>query len=295
MAKPLSIHPQDGRVAVVTGANSGIGLWTAVGLARAGAKVVMICRSKEKGEKAVEFVALAGVRPHLVLADFASLAVVRDAADHIVQLYPQVHMLINNAGMVSLERKLTCDGFETTFAVNHLAPFLLTNRLLPALERGGESARHARIVTVASQASERASIDMSDLMSAKRYRGLTVYAQSKLANILFTKELARRLSPRPISANCLHPGVVATSIGNKGGLAGLVWTALKPFLLSSEQGARNSLFVATSPSLEGISGGYFVKERPARVNPLADDLELARALWSKSEALVEAALSKAGT
>jgi NAD(P)-dependent dehydrogenase (short-subunit alcohol dehydrogenase family) len=293
MTRPFSIPSQTARIAVVTGANSGIGLWTAFGLARAGARVVMVCRNKERGERAVEFVAKAGTRPDLVLVDFSSLKAVRDAGAHIAHNYPQLHILVNNAGLFSLNRELTRDGYETTFAVNHLAPFLLTNTLLPALERGGESGRHARIVTVASAASQRASIDMTDLMSERRYGRFAAYGQSKLANIFFTKELARRLPPWPVSANCLHPGVVATAIGNKGGIAGLVWTALKLLLISPEQGASNSLFVAASPSIEGVSGVYFVKERPATANPVADDPALASALWSRSETLVDAALSRA--
>ncbi len=291
---PQPVGPsQEGRTAVVTGANAGIGLWTALGLAKAGAKVIMLCRDPHRGEDARNLVAQAsGLKPDLVIADFASLKTVRDAASKILDRHQQIHILVNNAGLFSPSFQLSADGYEMTIAVNHLAPFLLTTTLLPALELAGEPRRHARIVTVASEAARRASIDLGDLMTARRYNMMAAYAQSKLANILFTKELARRLPPRPVSANCLHPGVVATNIGNKGGVFGAAWSLMKPALLSPERGARNSLYVATSPSIEGVSGAYFVKQRPASPNPIAEDLTIASRLWQESQKLVDAALSK---
>ncbi|MFZ0570413.1 MAG: SDR family oxidoreductase [Rhodomicrobium sp.] len=296
MTKPYIVPPQEGRTAVVTGASSGIGLWTATGLAKAGAHVVMICRDAQRGENAKAFVTRAsGHAPYLIFADFADLKSVRDAAAKITARYARIRILVNNAGIFSRTRKLTKDGYEMTFAVNHLAPFLLTDRLLPALERGGEAGRNARIVNVASAAANRASVVLGDLMSKHRYSMFGAYSQSKLANILFTKELARRLPPRPISANCLHPGVVATRIGNKGGIEGLVWSAIKPFMIGPERGAVNSLFVATSPDIEGVSGAFFVSRRPADPNPIAEDPAAAARLWSESEKLIEAALhTKAG-
>ena len=288
------VPPQEGHIAVVSGASGGIGLWTALGLAKAGAHVVMICRSAQKGEDAKSFIVQAGGRaPDLILADFADLNAVRDAGAEIVGRYPRVHILVNNVGLFSRKRALTKDGYEMTFAVNHLAPFLLTNGLLPSLERGSEEGRYARIATVASAAANRASVELRDLMSTHRYSMFGAYSQSKLASILFTKELARRLPPRRITANCLHPGVVATRIGNKGGIEGLVWSAIKPFMISPRQGAENSLYVATSPDIEGVSGAYFVRLREGNPNPLADDPELAARLWSESEQLVNAALAKA--
>ncbi len=293
-SQAATLPSQEGRTAIVTGANSGIGLWTAIGLAKAGAQVIMVCRDPHRGEDARSLVSrMTNRKPDLITADFASLRTVRDAASRILDRTQQIHILVNNAGLFSPRRELTPDGYEMTIAVNHLAPFLFTNTLLPALERGGEPRRHARIVNVASEAASRASIDLGDLMSTRRYGMLAAYGQSKLANILFTKELARRLPPRPVSANCLHPGVVATGIGEKGGAAGFVWSMLKPVLLSPERGAANSLFVATSPSIEGVSGVYFVKQRPAPVNPIAQDPAIASRLWSESQKLVDAALSKA--
>jgi NAD(P)-dependent dehydrogenase (short-subunit alcohol dehydrogenase family) len=245
-----------------------------------------------RGAAAKAFVAEAGSRvPDLILTDFSDLSAVRKAGAEIVERYPQIHILVNNAGLFSRKRELTKDGYEVTFAVNHLAPFLFTNTVLPALVRGGLRERHARIVTVASAAANRASLQLDDLMSSRGYRMFGAYSQSKLANILFTKELARRLPPRPVSANCLHPGVVATAIGNKGGIGGLVWSAMKPFLIGPEEGAVSLLYAATSPDIEGVSGEYFVKLRPASPNPIANDAELAARLWSESEKLVGAAFS----
>ena len=285
---------QDGRTAIVTGATSGIGLWTAIGLARARAQVIMVCRDPHRGEDARAFVTkMGGRKPDVAVADFASLKTVRDAAAKILDRYSQVHILINNAGLFSPRRELTVDGYEMTIAVNHLAPFLLTNTILPALERSSEYGRKARIVNVASEAARRASIDLGDLMLSRRYGMMDAYSQSKLANILFTKELARRLPPRPITANCLHPGLVGTAIGNKGGVFGFGWSLIKPLMLSPERGAENSLFVATSPSIEGVSGAYFVKKRPAETNPVADDPLVAGRLWAESQKFVDAALSKA--
>jgi NAD(P)-dependent dehydrogenase (short-subunit alcohol dehydrogenase family) len=294
MPKQYIVPAQEGRVAVVTGASGGIGLWTAAGLAKARAHVIMVCRNAERGEWAKAFVArMSGRAPDLILADFAKLRAVHDAGARIIERYPQVHILVNNAGLFVPNRELTVDGYEMTFAVNHLAPFLLTNTVLAALERGGERGRQARIVTVASAAAQRASIDLDDLTSARHYSMFGAYGQSKLANILFTKELARRLPPRPVSANCLHPGVVATRIGNKGGVAGFVWSMMKPLLTTPEQGAATSLYAATSPDIEGVSGAFFVKQQAAVPNPIANDPAVAAELWLKSQGLVDEALTKA--
>lgn len=284
-----------GRTAVVTGANKGIGLWTAAGFAKAGARVVLVCRNRERGEAARAFIAgRSGQTPDLLLADFASLRAVDDLGVQLNERYPSLHILVNNAGLFSPRRLLSQDGYELTFAVNHLASFLLTNRVLPALERAGREGRaRARIVTVSSMASRGASINFEDLMASRRYNmGGGAYGSSKLANILFTKELTRRLTGRPVTANCLHPGVVATEIANKGGIASLVWSLMKPFMLSQAEGAVNSLYVATAPEIEGVSGEFFVKQNPAAPNPIADDLAVAARLWTESEWLIERALRR---
>jgi NAD(P)-dependent dehydrogenase (short-subunit alcohol dehydrogenase family) len=287
MPKLFAVPSQEGRTAIVTGASGGIGLWTAAGLAKACAHVILVCRDAKRGAAAKTFITRAGNRPpDLVLADFSDLNAVRKAGAAIAARYPQIHILVNNAGLFSRKRELTKDGYEMTFAVNHLAPFLFTDTVLPALEQGGARGRHARIVTVASAASERACLQPGDLMSARRYSMFGAYSQSKLANILFTKELARRLPPRLVSANCLHPGMVATGIGNKGGIEGLAWSAMKPFLITPEEGAVNSLYVATAPDIEGVSGAYFVKMHPANPNPVTNDADLAAQLWFESEKLV---------
>jgi NAD(P)-dependent dehydrogenase (short-subunit alcohol dehydrogenase family) len=289
-----TLPSQEGRTAIVTGATGGIGLWTAIGLAKARAQVIMVCRDPHRGEDARALVTrMGGRKPDVVVADFANLKTVRDAAAKILDRYPQIHILVNNAGLFSPRRELTVDGYEMTIAVNHLAPFLLTNTILPALERAGEYGRNARIANVASEAARRASIDLGDIMLSRRYSMMDAYSQSKLANILFTKELARRLPPRHITANCLHPGLVGTGIGNKGGVFGFGWSVMKPVMLSPERGAENSLFVATSPAIEGVSGAYFVKKRPAETNPIADDPTIASRLWAESQKFVDAALSKA--
>ncbi len=180
-----------------------------------------------------------------------------------------------------------------TFAVNHLAPFLLTNKLLPSLERAGnEGARNARVVTVSSTSARGQTINFDDLMVTRSYSMFTAYGQSKLANILFTKELSRRLAGRKVTANSLHPGVVATRIGDKGGMTGLIWGFLKPTFMTPEKGAQNSLYVATSPEIENVSGAFFVRRKPVTPNRLADDAAMAARLWTESEKLIAAALNK---
>jgi NAD(P)-dependent dehydrogenase (short-subunit alcohol dehydrogenase family) len=287
------VPSQEGRVAIVTGASSGIGLWTAAGLAGAGAHVALVCRDARRGEDAQRFIAgKSGRTPDLIVADFSDLKQVRAAASAMLARYPAIHILVNNAGLLSPKPMLTRDGYEMTFAVNHLAPFLLTDMLMPALVNAGEPGRHARIVNVASAASKRAAFDLTDLMSARGYSAWRAYANSKLANILFTKQLARLLPPRPVSANCLHPGVVGTRFGESKGALGLVWPLAKLFLISPEQGAVNSLYVATAPEIEGTAGAYFVKQKAVQANPVADDPALAEGLWSESAKLVAAALAR---
>ena len=295
MKQSLTLPDLHGRVAIVTGASGGIGLWTAAGLAKAGAAVVLIARDGKRGEAAQKFVAEHGncPPPDLYLADFASLKEVDRLSGNLLWRYPVQHILVNNAGLFVRSRELTVDGYERTFAVNHLAPFLLTNRLLAALEKGGREGRgNAHIVTVASMAAQRATIDLDDLMSKRHYSMLGAYSTSKLANILFANELARRLAGKPMVSNSLHPGVVATGIGDKGGMAGAVWGLIKPFLLSAEKGAVNSLYVAASPEADAVSGAFFVKQRPAPANPIADDKAIAARLWNESESLIGAAIGK---
>src|SRR5271165_2909732 len=217
------------RLAVVTGANSGIGLYTALGLARAGMSVIMTGRSRERLEAARDFVTarVNGARIETELADFASLAEVRGLADEILARHDRLDLLINNAGLLSPNYRLSQDGYEMTFAVNHLAPFLLTNLLLDRLKASAP----ARIINVASRAHRGQRIDLAAITGSRDWSMRNAYGRSKLCNILFTRELARRLDRTGVVATCLHPGVVATGFGQRGGLVELGWRVIRPFLI----------------------------------------------------------------
>ena len=273
-----------GRTCLVTGATSGIGEETALGLARRGARVLIVGRSRERGERS-----LARVRAEsgndtveLLLADLASLSEIRQLAREVLEACPQLHVLVNNAALVTLRRTTSVDGFETMFAVNHLAYFALTNLLLERLVASAP----ARIVNVASNAHRFGRIDLDDLQSERRFGAMRSYGRTKFANILFTTELARRLEGTGVTANCLHPGGVATRLGRDNGLLGRVATRLlKPFLLTPARGAATSLHLATAPELEAVSGRYFAKRREAQPSPGAQDPALARRLWELSAEL----------
>src|SRR5580704_4629773 len=279
-----------GKTVVVTGGNSGIGLETAQALAGMGARVIVTARNADKGRAAVARIVerLEGQpQVQLVVFDLADLSSVRRGAEEILQQAPRLDVLVNNAGVVLSERRVTVDGYEATFATNHLGPFLLTNLLLDRLR---ESAP-ARIVNVASTAhnAARKGIPFDDLQSTGRYRGMRVYGESKLANILFTLELARRLAGTGVTANALHPGTVRTGYGADGDARGLLALGLKisqPFFLSPAKGARTSIYLASSPEVEGISGQYFDKCKPAKSRRWAQDTEAAQRLWQVSEELV---------
>ena len=276
---------EPGPVAIVTGASSGIGLYTALGLARAGMRVVMAGRDKLRTERARDFVASAaqGARLEVALADFASLAEVRHLADDLLASHQRIGVLVNNAGLFSPQYRLSADGYELTFAVNHLAPFLLTNLLLDRLRHSAP----ARIVTVASQAHRGNRIDPADLARPHDWGRMTSYGRSKLCNILFTRALARRLAESGVVAACLHPGVIATKIGDRAGtLAGLGWRVVKPFLATPENGAATTLFLATTPDPAPFHGAYVVDKRVARPDAAALDDALAERLWVASARLV---------
>lgn len=262
-------------VAVVTGASSGIGLELARGLLKQGATVALVGRSAARLE--ATRAALRGDAPVFV-ADFAKLADVRALAAALTARFPRIDVLVNNAGLAMWRRTLTADGFETTFQVNHLAPFLLTNLLLPAI--GG------RIVTVASNAHKRGRLDFDDLHRARRYRVYDAYAQSKLANILFTRELARRIAGSGVAATCCHPGVVATRIWEVNGLLRLLAPLAGRFLLTPAQGADTPLWLATSPDVAGQSGGYYARRQRVEPTDAAQDVRAAARLWAVSAAMV---------
>ena len=279
-----------GKTVVVTGANSGIGFETASALASMGARVLVTARNADRGRAAVAAItqALQGDgQVQLVVFDLADLASVRRGAAEILEQAPRLDVLVNNAGLVLSERAETVDGYEATFATNHLGPFLLTNLLLERITASAPS----RVVNVASTAhnAARKGIPFDDLQSTQHYRGMRVYGQSKLANILFTLELARRFEGSGVTANSLHPGTVRSGYGADGDARGLLAFGIKiasPFFLSPAKGARTSVYLASSPEVEGVSGEYFVKCKPRAPRRWAQDPEAARRLWQVSEELV---------
>jgi NAD(P)-dependent dehydrogenase (short-subunit alcohol dehydrogenase family) len=273
------------QVAIVTGATAGIGLHTALGLAGGGMQVVLVGRDPGRTERARRLVAeRSGSRQVTsALADFASLAAVRRLAETILAAHPRIDVLVNNAGLISPRLQLSEDGYEMTIAVNHLAPFLLTNLLLDRLRASAP----ARIVTVASQAHRGARLDLAELARPREWTPLVAYGRSKLCNILFTRALARRLDPREVTAACLHPGMVATAIGDHAGsVAGFGWRLIKPFLISPEKGAATSLFLATVADPVPFHGAYVIGRRIAEPDSAARDDRLAEDLWTESARLV---------
>lgn len=284
------------RICLVTGANTGVGLETARALSALGATVVMTARDPEKGRAAVEDVkrSTGNDQVELLALDLASLQSVRDAASRFAQRHHALHVLVNNAGLILTERTVTEDGFEATFGINHLGHFELTQRLLPLLE----SSAPARIINLSSEAHRSSQgLDFDDLLYAKRpYRGMRVYADSKLANLYFTRELARRVRNKGIVAHAVHPGVVRTGFGMDGDARGLLRVAvgvLRPFMLTPAGGAQTSVHVATSTEAESQTGLYWERSRPKTPTAVAKDDEAARRLWAISERLIREASAQA--
>ena len=271
-----------GKTVVITGATSGIGQIAAEGLARQGARVVFIARDGAKGRAMLGRLVRANpdAAHDWVQADLSTMAAMMAAADAVTRKLSHIDVLINNAGAIFERREVTADGLEMTFAVNHMAYFVVTGCLRPRL------APDARIVNTASNAHGYGLLDFDDLQSTQRYSGIGAYARSKLCNILWTRELARRLANTEITANCVHPGAVRTGFGeNNSGLVKTLFGLARPFMLSPQQGADTLIYLASSPDVAGQTGGYWSRRRLAQPSPAARDPAAALRLWEVSARL----------
>jgi retinol dehydrogenase 14 len=274
-----------GRTVLVTGGSGGIGKATAVGLARMGADLAIIGRDRGRTEDAAkEIRAAGGGRVDLFVADLSSQSQVRELAEQVLQNFSRIHVLINNVGGYFDTRQATADGIERTFALNHLAPFLLTNLLLEKLKLSYS----ARVVTVSSNAQAAGCIDFSDLQGERSYNGARAYSQSKLANVLFSYELARRLKDTTVTANALHPGLVNTSFGaeDPSRVQRILVPLLRPFMKSPAQGAATSIHMASAPELEQVTGRYFAARHATKSSKPSYDQATAARLWQVSADLV---------
>jgi NAD(P)-dependent dehydrogenase (short-subunit alcohol dehydrogenase family) len=274
-----------GKVCLITGATSGIGKVTALELAKMGATVVIVGRDRARGEEVqAEIKAKSGNEAvDLLLADLSSQESIWKLAEDFQQRYTHLHVLINNAGLVQLSRHTTVDGLETTFAVNYLAPFLLTSLLLDMLKASAP----ARIVNVSSSSHEAGYINIRDLQLEKGYRIMRAYGQSKLALLMYTYELARKLEGTGVTVNSLHPGFVATNIGQRG-MAPVLRQIIKLIFsrgISPEEGAKTTIYLASSADVEGVTGNYFVKCVPRKSARISYDEALQQKLWEESERL----------
>jgi NAD(P)-dependent dehydrogenase (short-subunit alcohol dehydrogenase family) len=280
-----------GQVVAITGANAGIGKETAVGLARMGATVVMTARDPQRGAAALAEVRerTGSTQVELVALDLADLASVDACATELLARYDRLDVLVANAGLVMSKRTETADGFETTFGVNHLGHFQLTNLLLERLRASAPS----RVVVLASDAHKFAfgGLRFDDLQTERHYRGFLAYSRSKLANVYFTRELARRMSGTGVSVNVVHPGYVDSRFGKDGDtrLDSLMGIGARLFAINPEEGARTSIYLASSPDVEGATGAYWYKCTPAKMSKTAGDDAAARRLWDESERLLAAA------
>jgi retinol dehydrogenase-14 len=274
-----------GRTVLVTGGTAGIGKATAVELATMGAHLAITGRDSRRTEDAArEIRAAGGGRVDLFIADLSSQVQVRRLADEVLHTLGRIDVLVNNVGGYWNTRHVTTDGLEHTFALNHLAPFLLTTLLLDRMQQ----ADAARVVTVASNAHVMGRIDFDDLQGARAYSGARAYNQSKLANVLFTYELARRLRGTSVTTNALHPGVVSTGFGaeDPGRIQRMFVPFIRPFMKSPAQGAATSVHLASAPGLEQVTGGFFADSKPRRSGQRSHDEATAARLWQVSTDLV---------
>jgi NAD(P)-dependent dehydrogenase (short-subunit alcohol dehydrogenase family) len=281
-----------GKVVVITGSNTGIGFETAVGVAALEATTVLACRNRDKAEAAAKEVTRRtwNDEVHVVDLDLADLASVKKAADEILNRWDRLDVLVNNAGGTWSERRVTAQGFEYTFGVNHLGHFYLTNLLLERLRTSAP----ARVVSVTSMGHHfaRGGMRFDDLQSEKHYQGMDAYCRSKLANVLFVRELARRLAGSGVTANAAHPGWVRSRFGMDGDTTagtsvGMI--ILRPFQISPASGARTSILLATAPEVEGETGMYWVRRKPGQMSPAARGDATAARLWEESERLLASA------
>jgi NAD(P)-dependent dehydrogenase (short-subunit alcohol dehydrogenase family) len=286
---PIPVPDLRGQVVVITGGNSGIGREAAVSLASMGAAVAITARSPSKGEAARAEVRARSGNPdvELLALDLADFASIRTAATEVLERFDRLDVLVNNAGGIISERALTAQGFEMTFGVNHLGHFLLTDLLRDRLVRSAPS----RVVTVSSLAHRLAvrGLAFDDLQSERRYGSMNAYAKSKLANLMFSNELARRLVGTGVTSNALHPGSVRTGFGRSDRASAIDRATMivgAPFLRSPKGGSRTSVYLASSPEVAGATGGYYVRRKPHRPSKHARDEAAARRLWDESEALV---------
>jgi len=273
-----------GKVCLITGGNSGIGKATALGLAKLNASIVIVSRDKDKGEATL--IEIRGKSDNrnvdAMTADLSSQDSVRELAHDFRGRYKKLHVLINNAGIFLPRRVPTVDGLETTFATNHLGHFLLTNLLLDVLKASAPS----RVINITSSAHRGTTIDFDDLQAEKKYSGYHAYSQSKLANVLFTYQLAKRLEGTGITVNCLHPGVVRTGFGKDvTGLMSILVRVGSPFMMSPEKSARAAIYLATSPELEGVTGKHFSRGKEERSSTESYDDSSAERLWKVSAKL----------
>ena len=271
------------KTAIVTGANSGMGMATVRALSDMGAKVIMLCRSEKRGTEALEKLSSEKYRDlELILCDLGNYDSIRAFANIVRRGYDHIDILVNNAGFISLDRQETGEGLERQFGINHIGHFLLTMSLLDLMGEGG------RIVNVASGAHKAGKIHFDDINLTKGFNVIKAYSQSKLANVLFTRELARRVKDRGITVNCCHPGAVATNIGidRDTGFGKTVTRLLKPFFQTPEQGARTAIFLVSDDSVSDVTGEYFYKCRIAKSSKRSKDMELAKKLFEFSEELV---------
>jgi len=279
--------PMAGKVVLITGGTGGIGKATAIGLAAIGARVGITGRDLARAEQAAADIRSASENPAVdaFAADMTSQAEVRRLAAAVLDAYPRLHVLVNNVGGFWAHRHPTADGLERTFALNHLAPFLLTNLLLDRLKASAP----ARVVTVSSGAQSMGRIDFDDLQGAHNYSGQRAYNQSKLANIMFTNELARRLDGVGVTATSVHPGVVRTNFGaeDQAWFFTIISRVVRPLLKTPAQGAQTPIYLASSPDMDGISGQFFVNRKPKTPNKVAYDTDMTARLWRVSTDLVK--------